>query len=120
MNISNHKITGEFADFKSTNKTSGRFKEGLLDTIVIHYTAGGSIDGAISTFQDDTVKASAHILIDKDGSVVQMAPFTEITWHAGDSAWLDRTALNNYSIGIEIVNAGRLEKNGPGYRSWFG
>lgn len=120
MKISGHKLTGEFADFKSTNKTSGNFGEGLPDTIVIHYTAGGSLDGAVRTFQDDSVKASAHILIDKDGSVVQMAPFTKITWHAGRSAWLDRTSLNNYSIGIEIVNAGRLEKNGSTFRSWFG
>lgn len=120
MKISNDKLTGEFAAFKSTNKISGPFIEGLPDTIVIHYTAGGNLEGAVRTFQDETVRASAHILIDKDGSVVQMAPFTHITWHAGDSAWLDRTALNNYSIGIEIVNAGRLEKNGAGYRSWFG
>ncbi len=121
MKISNHKITREFAEFEATSKTSGSFQEGLPDTIVIHYTAGGSLQGAIDTFLDETVKASAHVLIDKDGKVVQMAPFTEITWHAGKSAWHDRTALNNYAIGIEIVNAGRLEKSGStSYRSWFG
>lgn len=120
MKISNHTLTREFADFKSTNKKSGSFKEGLPDSIVIHYTAGGNLEGAVRTFQDDSVKASAHVLIDKNGSIVQMAPFTEITWHAGPSAWLDRRSLNNYAIGIEIVNAGRLEKNGAGYRSWFG
>ncbi|MDX1641007.1 MAG: N-acetylmuramoyl-L-alanine amidase [Balneolaceae bacterium] len=120
MKIEQDRVTENFADFIRTPKTDGTFAEGLPDTIVIHYTAGSSIEGSIDTFKDESVRASAHILIDKDGSIVQMAPFSEITWHAGESAWLDRTALNRYSIGIEIVNAGRLEKNGNRYRSWFG
>lgn len=120
MIIHDNKLADEFADFIPTPKRSGQFQEGLPDTIVIHYTAGSSLEGSIATFKDEGVRASAHILVDKDGTIIQMAPFSEITWHAGDSAWLDRTALNRYSIGIEIVNAGRLEKSGSRYRSWFG
>ena len=120
MKISKHKIDTNYADFDEINKTSGTFEHGLPDTIVIHYTAGPSVSSAVNTFKDPSVKASAHIVIDRDGSITQLIPFNKIGWHAGESAWYDRTGLNNYSIGIEIVNAGRLEKTGSVWRSWFG
>jgi N-acetylmuramoyl-L-alanine amidase len=120
MKISRHKLTSESAGHEMINKTSGRFEQGLPDTIVIHYTGGGSLQSAVNTFKDPQVQASAHVLIDKDGTLTQMIPFDHTAWHAGKSAYLDRTGLNRFSIGIEIVNAGRLEKSGPVWRSWFG
>lgn len=120
MKISNNKINSDYAEFDEVDKTSGAFDRGLPDTIVIHYTAGPSVSSALNTFKDPSVEASAHVIIDFDGSVTQLIPFNKIGWHAGDSSWLDRTELNYYSIGIEIVNAGRLEKSGSVWRSWFG
>lgn len=120
MKISRHKIDSEHCKFDEIDKTSGTFKEGLPDTIVIHYTAGPSLSSCVNTFKDPSVKASAHVVIDLDGSITQLIPFNKIGWHAGESSWLDRTDLNRYSIGIEIVNAGRLERTGGIWRSWFG
>ncbi len=120
MELYKHKLLADFAKFNETNKTSGTFDRGLPDTIVIHYTAGDSAVSAINTFKDEDVKASAHVVVDTDGSLTQMVPFHKIAWHAGKSSWLDRNSLNKYSIGIEIVNAGRLEKSGSVWRSWFG
>jgi N-acetylmuramoyl-L-alanine amidase len=120
MKISGHKLTPDFAEISEVNKTSGDFKRNLPDTIVIHYTAGSSAMSAINTFKDPSVKASAHVIVDTDGKLTQMVPFHKIAWHAGKSSWLDRKGLNQYSIGIEIVNAGRLEKCGDKLRSWFG
>lgn len=120
MKISRHKIDPESAGFEEVKKTSGPFREGLPDTIVIHYTAGPSLSSAVNTFKDPSVEASAHILIDHDGSITQLIPFNKIGWHAGRSSWLDRSELNSYSIGIEIVNAGRLERSGSICRAWFG
>ena len=120
MNISKHKIDSEHAAFDEVDKTSGAFDTGLPDTIVVHYTAGPSVSSAVNTFKDPSVKASAHVVVDYDGAITQLIPFNKIGWHAGESTWLDRTDLNNYSIGIEIVNAGRLEKSGSVWRSWFG
>lgn len=120
MKIKTHKLDPDHATFEEIDKTSGTCKQGLPDTIVIHYTAGPSLSSAANTFKDPSVKASAHILIDLDGSITQLIPFNKIGWHAGESSWHDRTDLNNYSIGIEIVNAGRLEKTGSVWRSWFG
>jgi len=120
MNIAHHKLDKKFAVVDEVNKTSGTFASGLPDTIVIHYTAGSTAASAITTLKEDGVPASAHIVVDTDGSLTQLVPFNKIAWHAGKSAWLERNGLNKYSIGIEIVNAGRLEKNGNVWRSWFG
>ena len=45
---------------------------------------------------------SAHVLIRRDGELVQFVPFTERAWHAGESMHRGRTRLNDVSIGIEL------------------
>ena len=45
---------------------------------------------------------SAHLLIRRDGSVVQFVPFTERAWHAGESLFRGRRRCNDFSIGIEL------------------
>jgi AmpD protein len=44
---------------------------------------------------------SAHLLIRRDGELVQFVPFGARAWHAGRSSWQGREACNDYSIGIE-------------------
>jgi N-acetylmuramoyl-L-alanine amidase len=49
--------------------------------------------------------------------VYRLVPEDRNAWHAGDSSWYGHTSVNNASIGIEIVNAGRTE--GPdGMPQW--
>ena len=45
---------------------------------------------------------SAHLLIRRDGSVIQLVPFGERAWHAGVSEFDGRTRVNDFSIGIEL------------------
>ena len=47
------------------------------------------------------MRVSAHLLIQRDGEVVQFVPFNARAWHAGRSSWQGRDACNDYSIGIE-------------------
>lgn len=47
------------------------------------------------------LRASAHLLIRRDGRVVQYVSFNQRAWHAGKSSWQGRDACNDYSIGIE-------------------
>lgn len=82
--------------------------------LIIHYTADTSAKGAISWFQHPEAQASAHLVIDRNGSATQMVEFNRIAWHAGKSAWQGLERLNAYSIGIELVNGGKLRKNGSG------
>jgi AmpD protein len=48
------------------------------------------------------LEVSAHLLIRRDGAVVQFVPFTHRAWHAGESTFRGRSACNDYSIGIEL------------------
>ncbi len=106
-------------DFVKSPNFSGEFTRGVLDTIIIHYTAG-PYQSAVNTLINPAAKASAHMIIDRDGSITQLIPLNFIAWHAGPSSYNGRTGFNRLSIGIEIVNAGMLTKSGNVYRSWFG
>ncbi len=100
-----------------TSKTSGAFKSGLPDTIVIHYTGGTTLGGAVSTLINPQVKASAHLVVggEKENYIIeQLVPFTHIAWHAGSSKYAGRERLNKYAIGIEIVNPGYLFEDAEG------
>jgi len=112
MQIKNHlliKDDGNPVSFKATPNKGGRL---VPQYLVMHYTAATTANSAISWFQSSNAQASAHLLIDRDGSITQFAPFNIVTWHAGKSQWKGLTGLNQFSIGIELVNGGRLAKSG--------
>lgn len=48
------------------------------------------------------MEVSSHLLIRRDGSVIQYVPFDKRAWHAGDSCFEDTTNCNDFSIGIEL------------------
>jgi len=49
-----------------------------------------------------TLKVSSHLLIRRDGELVQYVPFSKRAWHAGESCYRERSACNDFSIGIEL------------------
>ena len=48
------------------------------------------------------LKVSSHILIHRDGSIIQFVPFHQRAWHAGESSYCGQDTCNNFSIGIEL------------------
>lgn len=48
------------------------------------------------------LKVSAHVLIRRDGELVQFVPFGQRAWHAGESMFEGRERCNDFSIGIEL------------------
>jgi N-acetyl-anhydromuramoyl-L-alanine amidase len=48
------------------------------------------------------LKVSSHILIRRDGEVIQYVPFDRKAWHAGASLFEGRVECNDFSIGIEL------------------
>jgi AmpD protein len=48
------------------------------------------------------LKVSAHLLVRRNGKVIQFVPFNRRAWHAGESVFQDRPRCNDYSIGIEL------------------
>lgn len=47
-------------------------------------------------------EVSAHLFIERDGTITQFVNFNERAWHAGRSSYLGRPECNDYSIGIEL------------------
>ncbi len=80
--------------------------------LIMHYTAGVLPQSTINVFTNDQNGVSAHLLITRQGEIVQFVPFNLTAWHAGFSNWADRTNLNRYSIGIELDNFGYMHRIG--------
>ena len=54
------------------------------------------------------LKVSAHLLIKRDGAIVQFVPFDKRAWHAGESRFNGRENCNDFSIGIELEGSDNL------------
>src|SRR4051794_6712505 len=71
-----------------------RGRPGAIRYIIIH-DIEGSAGSAVNTFRAPGAKTSAHYVIDKNGSIIQMVHEADIANHAGHAAF------NGYAIGIE-------------------
>lgn len=52
-------------------------------------------------------KVSAHLLIRRNGELIQFVPFNRRAWHAGESECEGRKSVNDFSIGIELEGSDR-------------
>ena len=75
--------------------------------VVIHYTGSDGADAALRTLSSRRLAVSAHYLIVRDGTIMQLVDERARAWHAGESRWGSSTDLNSASIGIELDNNGR-------------
>ncbi len=85
---------------------SERKKGAKINSIVLHYTGMVSAEAAINRMKNPDFEVSAHYCIDVDGKINQLVDEKYKAWHAGESFWRGYEKLNDYSIGIEIVNKG--------------
>lgn len=89
--------------------------------LVIHFTFGGTGRSSADWFRDPLNKgSSAHVVVDRDGSVIQCVPFNIVAWHAGRSRWGDLVGLNQFALSIELANWGYLKRSGAGWASYTG
>jgi len=90
--------------FRASPNTSPR--KVAVDTIVLHYTAGGPVSGSIAWLCSVESGASAHYVVDRDGSVTQLVALDRAAWHAGAASLGGRSDVNGRSVGVEIANRG--------------
>ncbi|MEX1222796.1 MAG: 1,6-anhydro-N-acetylmuramyl-L-alanine amidase AmpD [Idiomarina sp.] len=78
--------------------------EGRFGEPYIHDLFMGQLDS--SAHPDFAIlkglRVSAHVVIRRDGEVVQYVPFNQRAWHAGKSWYCGRRRCNDFSIGIEL------------------
>jgi len=48
------------------------------------------------------LKVSSHLLVRRDGSIIQYVPLNQRAWHAGVSEFNGQAHCNDFSIGIEL------------------
>ncbi len=95
------------------------------ELIVLHYTVSQSKPGTVQTFKARDY-LSVHLCIGTDGTVTQMVPFNRLAYHAGESSFKGRTSVNQFSVGIELVNPGPvMQKTSTTYidtngKTWIG
>lgn len=117
MDITQHRLSGSGVSHVTSPNQGGTITP--LRFLVMHFTAGRSAQSSVSWLSTPVSKASAHVVVARDGTITQLVPFNKVAWHAGISAWNGINGLNSCSIGIELDNMGELVRSGDRYVSWF-
>lgn len=107
------------ADFIASPNHDERHSADDIELIVIHNISlppgqfgGAGITQLFTNMLDPQVhpyykeiyqlRVSSHLLIRRDGTVIQYVPFQQRAWHAGVSNYKGRVCCNDFSIGIEL------------------
>ena len=113
MRIENGRVQG--VRFVAANSSGGEMTPRY---IVAHDTSGQMKKfSSVDWFASKQCTTSAHFVVERDGTITQMVPLNRKAFHAGASKWKGQSGLNSCSIGIEIVNPGKMDENG---KAWFG
>ncbi len=80
--------------------------------VVVHHTESPTLKSTKCALNSAGI--SVQLIVDRDGSITLMVPLEKRAWHAGisyakvqiDNVVKELQKLNDYSIGIEIVNTG--------------
>lgn len=117
MKFANHKIV-EGGAYRAARSFGGNIKP---EIVVIHDTAGRLDKGNSADYlRGSPAGTSVHFVLERDGSIEQQVPLNRRAGHAGRSSYHGRDDVNDFSIGIELVNVGRMTKSGPDHAvTWF-
>jgi AmpD protein len=111
--------------FVCSPNCDARAPESEVDVLVIHAISmppgrfgGPDVERLFSNALDfdsdpfyreiEGLRVSAHVLIRRDGEIVQFVPLQARAWHAGESCCEGRTRVNDFSIGIELEGCDEL------------
>ncbi|MCE2436527.1 MAG: 1,6-anhydro-N-acetylmuramyl-L-alanine amidase AmpD [Pseudomonadales bacterium] len=84
----------------------GRFGTGLVHQLFLN-TLDPSTDESLESL--DKVRVSAHLFIERTGTMTQFVEFDRCAWHAGESEFEGVSNCNDYSIGIELEGTDDLQ-----------
>lgn len=119
MNINRDTGLIDDVELRVSPHYSPRPADTVIDLLVIHGISlppgefGGEAISALFTntleiadhpyFKEiEGLQVSAHVLIRRDGQLIQFVPFLQSAWHAGESQFAGRSRCNDFSIGIEL------------------
>ena len=119
LKINNNSALFDDITHYHSDNCDNRPKDIIIDTIIIHcislpmvsydnqnivnlFTNNLDINQDPSFKSLKNVKVSSHLLIKRDGEIIQFVPFYLRACHAGVSKHRERDNCNDYSIGIEL------------------
>ena len=116
MKIRNHKLEGvEFQQARWIGRAI------TPEIVILHDTASPLTKGNSAAYlRDNNAKVSVHFVIERDGTIQQQVPTNRQANHAGKSSYHGRSDCNGFSIGIELVNPGKMTVEKAGARGWWG
>lgn len=76
----------------------------VIDCVVLHATESRNTQQDIAWLDRKHGDSSAHVVIDRDGTVYALVAPELRAWHAGASRFMGRDDVNNFSIGVEFAN----------------
>ena len=91
----------------------GQFGGGFISDLFLN-----RLDPATHPYFSDIahLHVSAHLLIRRDGQVIQFVALDQRAWHAGQSVFCGRERCNDFSIGIELEGSDDIPFSEPQYR----
>lgn len=114
MKITDHQIEG--VEKQLLRGRNGGMPMKIRRCLVIHFTSGATAASSIDYWQKNPKcvqdDIGAHIIIDRNGKVIQCRAFDRTISHAGASRWREPKSgeffnkCNRFAIGIELANAG--------------
>lgn len=91
---------GNVEDYGNYDKAN-RPSDMAINSVIIHDTEG-DLQSVLDAFQNPSFYASAHYVVNTDGTIYQMVRNKDMAWHAGN--W----SFNMHSIGIEHIGHAAL------------
>jgi len=80
-----------------------------ITAVVIHYTGATSVNSTLGWFATRSAEVSAHVVVDRDGTIYRCVPDYAKAWHAGASTLHGchvEGSVNAFSLGVELVGTG--------------
>lgn len=119
MQIKQHKVEG--LTFQKAQYVGPIIRP---EIVILHDTAGRLEKGSSADYlaSANPGKVSVHFVIERDGTIIQQVPTNRRANHAGQSSFHGRDWCNGFSIGIELVNPGKMQAAGglDAARAWWG
>lgn len=117
MQIKDHRV-GEIP-FKRAAWIGGKITPSI---VILHDTAGRLEKGNSAKYlaSENRPKVSVHFVIERDGTITQLVPTNRRANHVGRSSYHERESCNNFAVGIELVNPGKMTWSGPRALAWWG
>lgn len=92
---------------------AGEFGAPYIDQLFTNQIQGDEAPG-FEVLRD--LRVSSHLLIRRDGELVQYVPLGARAWHAGLSSFEGQERCNDFSIGIELEGADEVPYTDAQYR----